>query len=82
MKAGSKGSTAIPSDPHRMVSATCPAVATSGRLMILWKNVKQGEGRGGEEYLTVCHQNQDLRWYKEVPLYCEQVDHHWSLGVS
>ena len=47
MKAGSKGSTAIPSDPHRMVSATCPAVATSGRLMILWKNVKQGEGRGG-----------------------------------
>lgn len=35
MNAGSKGSTLIPSDPHRMVSATCPAVAASGRLMMI-----------------------------------------------
>ena len=40
MNAGSKGNTEIPSDPHRMVSATCPAVAPSGRLMIMWKCIQ------------------------------------------
>lgn len=32
MKAGSKGSTFIPSEPHNIVSATCPAVVGSDRL--------------------------------------------------
>lgn len=37
MKVGSNGDTVIPSVPHKMVSATWPAEAGSGRLVVKGK---------------------------------------------
>ena len=81
IKVGSNGDPVIPSTPHKMVSATCPAEAGSGRLAGKGKIIVLFECTCAEgTMLTALYWDQDPRWCKVFPLYCELVDHHWSPG--